>query len=86
MVADLRIDYGCFSFQAQNNLHMVNPPQYELQTVRSSTGKRGPKAPTMTAKKWEPSETRIRELWVHQEKSIRELREMVNEEFGFAAK
>ena len=39
----------------------------------------------MTAKKWKPCESRIKELYVQASKSIDEMREIINEEFGIAA-
>lgn len=76
-------------FQAQNNLSITNPPQLQLQlqlqNALSSTRTRAPKAPTMSAKKWKPSESRIKQLYVFEEKSIKQLREIVNKEFGFIA-
>jgi hypothetical protein len=71
--------------QAQNNLSMANPSQRQLQTFQSSTRKRAPKAPTMSAEKWKPSEGRIKQLYVYEDKSIKELREIVNKEFGLMA-
>jgi hypothetical protein len=47
--------------------------------------KRAPKAPTMDAKKWAPGEIRIRQLFVDDELPYNELRNIVNEEFGFSA-
>jgi hypothetical protein len=49
------------------------------------TRKRAPKAQTMSAKSWRPCEGRLKQLYVHDGKSIRELRETVNKEFGFTA-
>ena len=47
---------------------------------------RNKKASTMSAKKWKPAENRIKELWVDEEKTVDELRDLVNSEFGFTAK
>jgi len=47
--------------------------------------KRAPKAPTMDTKKWAPAENRIRQLFVDDELPYNELRNIVNQEFGFSA-
>jgi len=73
-------------FQAQNDLSTNSPSDSPLQTVQPITQKRAPKAPTMSAKKWEPSEVRIRQLYVCDNRPINEVREIVNNEFGFMAK
>ncbi|ERF72537.1 hypothetical protein EPUS_02818 [Endocarpon pusillum Z07020] len=39
----------------------------------------------MSAKKWKPSESRIKQLYVVEEKSIKQLREIINKEFGLIA-
>jgi len=78
-------DQNGVHFQALINLSMANPPQRQLQKLQSSTQKRAPKAPTMSAEKWKPSESRIKQLYVNEDKSIKELREIVNKEFGLIA-
>lgn len=78
-------DQNGIHFQAQSNLLMASPSQRQLPTPRSSTRKRAQKAPTMSAEKWKPSESRIRQLYVYNDKSIKELREIVNKQFGLKA-
>jgi hypothetical protein len=78
-------DQNGVPFQAQSNPLMGSPSQHQLQTCQSSTRKQAPKAPTMSAEKWKPSESRIKQLYVYKDKSIRELREIVNKEFGLEA-
>jgi hypothetical protein len=70
-------------FQAQNDLSTSDG---SLQIVQPITQKRASKTPTMSAKKWKPSEARIRQLYVCDNKPINELREIINNEFGFMAK
>jgi hypothetical protein len=73
-------------FQAQNDLSTNNSSDGPLQTVQPIPQKRAPKAPTMSARKWKPSEARIRQLYVRDNKPINEVREIINNEFGFMAK
>jgi hypothetical protein len=40
----------------------------------------------MSAKRWKPYESRIQQLYVQEGKSLEELREIVNKEFGLTAK
>lgn len=74
------------------NLHAPNTlsPYKSCQTLHQqpqmTTKKRARKAPTMTAKRWKPCEERIKELYVRHGKSLKELREIINKEFGLAAK
>jgi hypothetical protein len=79
-------DQNDLHFQAQSNPLMASPSHRLLQSSQSSTRKRAPKAPTMSAEKWKPSESRIKQLYVYKDKSVKELREIVNEEFGLKAK
>lgn len=57
---------------------------HHSQIQPSRTRKR--KASTMSATKWAPAENRIKELWIDEEKTLDELRDFVNSEFGFTAK
>lgn len=79
-------DQNDVRFQAQSNPLMARPSLCQLQTHQSPTRKRALKASTMSAEKWKPSESRIKQLYVYEDKSIKELREIVNKEFGFEAK
>lgn len=72
-------------FESQNNLSMANASQFPLQTIRSSTRKRAPKAPTISAEKWRPCENRMKQLYVSGDQSIKELREIIFKEFGLMA-
>lgn len=72
-------------FQAQNDLLVNHPLQSKQQSSPSSARKRAPKAPAMSTTKWKPCENRIKQLYVHEGKSIKELREIINEEFGLKA-
>ena len=74
------------NLHAPNTLSPYNSPQTLHQQPQMTTKKRAPKAPTMTAKRWKPCEARIKELYVRQGKSLKELREIINKEFGLAAK
>ena len=71
---------------APNNLSQNDLRQTLHQQPQMTSRKRAPKAPTMTAKRWKPCEARIKELYVHHGKSLRELREIVNKEFSLDAK
>lgn len=70
----------------ENNLSAPGLLQDLPQLSSSSARKRAPKAPTMSAKRWRPAEDRIKELYVHEDKSIKQLRDIVNGEFDFEAK
>lgn len=70
----------------ENQLSMPNSSQHQLRSPQPPSRKRAAKAPTMSAKQWKPAETRIEQLYVYDDKSIRELRETVNNEFGFVAR
>ncbi|RDL34706.1 uncharacterized protein BP5553_07834 [Venustampulla echinocandica] len=72
-------------FQAQDNLTVNNPSQDQPQPFQSSTRKRRPKAPEMSAERWAPCESRIRELFVDEGKPYKELRETINREFELEA-
>jgi hypothetical protein len=73
-------------FQGQQNLPADNPPSSSRKVSRSSARKRAPKAPTMSANTWKPCESRIQQLYVQEGKSLEELCETVNREFGITAK
>jgi hypothetical protein len=72
-------------YQVQDNLLVNNPPQSRQNPSQSSTRKRAPKAPTMSAKSWKPCESRIKQLYMNDGKSIEKLREIINEEFRLVA-
>jgi Clr5 domain len=63
--------------------------QSQFQSNRSGlqqrAPKRGQKAATMSEQRWEPASDRIRQLYVVKGKPIKEVREIVNSEFGFTA-
>jgi hypothetical protein len=71
-------------FQAQVNLPADNVP-CQLQPSQFLIRKRAPKAPTISAKNWKPCENRIKELYVHDNKYMEEVREIINKEFGLTA-
>jgi hypothetical protein len=73
-------------FQGEHSLAADNPPSSSHKVSQSSVRKRAPKAPTMSANSWRPCESRIQELYVHEGKSLEELRDIVNREFGIRAK
>ncbi|KUJ18790.1 uncharacterized protein LY89DRAFT_717327 [Mollisia scopiformis] len=72
---------------------LVTPHQLEAEShAQQSFGaaqpaprKRAPKASTMSAEKWEPAESRIRQLFLDEERSYKEVMDIVNQEFGFTA-
>jgi len=72
----------------QHNTRIVdisNPTGNHQQDAHKLARKRAPKASTMSAKKWEPCENRLRQLYVNERKSIEEVREIVNKEFRLSA-
>ena len=73
-------------FQSQQSLPVDNPPSSSRGISQSSARKRAPKAPTISANTWKPCESRIQQLYVQEGKSLEELRETVNREFGITAK
>lgn len=73
------------SSQSQNALPDLDQPSNRQRPAQFLTGKRAPKAPTMSAKDWNPHKDRIRQLYVSKGKSIEELREIMNREFGITA-
>jgi hypothetical protein len=73
-------------FRDQRSLPVDNPPSSSRKVSQSSARKRAQKAPTMSAKRWKPYESRIQQLYVQEGKSLEELREIVNKEFGLTAK
>ncbi len=70
----------------KDDLPVKNVPESQQQQSQSLPRKRTPKVPTISAKKWVPCESRMKELYVHDRKSIEELREIINKEFGLTAK
>lgn len=69
---------------AMNDTSM--PPPLLSDLGAASNPKRRKKASTMSAEKWRPAETQIRQLYVKEGKSIKQLRAAINAEFGFEAK
>lgn len=67
------------------NDSVVSPPLLS-DLGAAPNPKRRKKASTMSAEKWKPAETRIRQRYVKEGKSIKELRSAINAEFGFEAK
>jgi len=65
-----------FEYQAQHPPRVARPP----------ARKRAPKTATMTAQKWGPAERRIRQLFLDEKRSYRDLMKIVNTEFEFGAK
>ncbi|KAL9618251.1 MAG: hypothetical protein Q9160_007021 [Pyrenula sp. 1 TL-2023] len=72
-------------FLPDGNGSALAKSQGQPQPGPSFTRKRAKKAPTMSAKKWRPAESMIRQLYLHDEKSIKELRDIVNEKFELVA-
>lgn len=62
-----------------------NQPQHPSGVVHLAARKRAPKAPTMSVKKWEPAKGRIRQLFVDEERTYKNVMDTVNKEFGFTA-
>jgi len=60
------------------------PPSQD-NPIQRTLRKRAPKAVTLSAKEWEPYESRIRQLYVHDRLSVEELRKTINKEFGLGA-
>jgi hypothetical protein len=73
------------SIWARQSASINNPSLIQLQSDKSKTRKRAPKAPTMLAERWEASRHRIKHLYVHEGKTFKDLREIINKEFGFTA-
>ena len=63
-----------------------NQPQQPLEVVHPVSRKRAPRVSTMSAEKWEPAESRIRQLFVDEERTYKEVMDTVNKEFGFKAR
>lgn len=72
-------------FPIQSHLPVGYQPQCLPEPVQLPGQKRAPKAPTMSAEKWKPAEGRIRQLYTNEEKTIKDLMEIINKEFGFTA-
>ena len=73
------------SFVTQHQLEAENNAQQSFRAAQPATRKRAPKASTMSAKKWEPAESRIRQLFLNEERNYKEVMDIVNQEFGFTA-
>jgi hypothetical protein len=89
--SDARLARDSVSFRqnfsrTQDDLPVNNVPESQQQQSQSLSRKRTPKVPTISAKKWIPCESRMKEVYVHDRKSIEELREIINKEFGLTAK
>jgi hypothetical protein len=72
--------------RTQDDRSLNNVPEGQQPQSQSLPRKRTPKVPTISAKKWIPCESRMKEVYVHDRKSIEELREIINKEFGLTAK
>ncbi|KAF4637156.1 hypothetical protein G7Y89_g909 [Cudoniella acicularis] len=57
-----------------------NQPQHPLRVVHRAARKRAPKAPTISPKKWEPAEGRIRQLFVDEERTYKDVMATVNKD------
>jgi len=73
------------SSQNQSGLTALNQPLNQQQPAESLTRKRAPKAPTLSAKIWEPHKDRMKQLYVSEGKTIHELHEIMNKELGIIA-
>ncbi len=73
------------SFVTQHQLEAENLAKQSFGAAQPAPRKRAPKASTMSAKKWEPAESRIRQLFLDEERSYKEVMDIVNQEFGFTA-
>jgi hypothetical protein len=74
-------EQGPSSFMVPTDNQLQHPPR----VVHLAARKRAPKAPTMSVKKWEPAEGRIRQLFVDEERTYEDVMDTVNKEFGFTA-
>jgi hypothetical protein len=83
-------DFNTMMLSASLQLTASRPLNYQSQSppriARQSARKRASKAATMSAQKWAPAEGRIRQLFLDEERSYKDLMETVNKEFGFGAK
>jgi hypothetical protein len=79
------LDQTSAIFPIQSHLPLGYQPQCPPEPVQPTGQKRAPKAPTMSAEKWKPAEGRIRQLYTNEEKTIKDLAEIINKEFGFTA-
>jgi hypothetical protein len=70
---------------AQNKRSLQNPFQRKPSDLQATPPKRGRKAATMSDQRWEPATGRIRQLYVVDGKSIKEVRKIINAEFRFDA-
>lgn len=71
---------------SQEILPSYDTPDIQQSASAQAAQKRAPKVPTISFQSWKPYEKRIRELYVHERKSIEELQEIINAESGFTAK
>lgn len=81
----IKFNPGTSSFVREHQVPVENQPQHPSGAAQPPARKRAPKASTMSAKKWKHAEGRIRQLFVDEESSIRDLMDTVNKEFGFTA-
>jgi hypothetical protein len=66
--------------QAPNNF-----PSIATSSMLPPSGRRKPKAPTLRAQDWEPYKARIVELYIDQKLPLREVKDKIEQEFGFKA-
>ena len=70
---------------SQNERSLQNPLKRKSPTTQPIPPKRERKAATMSQQRWEPATDRIRQLYVVDGKSIKEVQKIINAEFGFNA-
>lgn len=71
--------------QPPNKQALNNFPSIATSPMLPPSGHRKPKAPTLRAQDWEPYKARIVELHIDQKLPLREVKEKIEQEFGFKA-
>jgi hypothetical protein len=71
--------------QPPNNQAPNNFPSIATSSMLPPSGHRKPKAPTLRAQDWEPYKARIVELHIDQKLPLREVKDKIEQEFGFKA-
>jgi hypothetical protein len=79
-------EHGPSSFMPQPQAPIIDSSLQSSEAVQRAARKRAPKVPTMSAEKWEPANSRIRQFFVDGQCSYKEVMDIVNKEFEFTAK
>jgi hypothetical protein len=82
----ISVEQNISPFVLKHQAPLEYQAQHAARAARPPARKRAPKTATMSAQKWAPAEGRIRQLFLHEERSYKDLMETVNTEFGFWAK